>query len=216
MSRWTVAGTYCGGTLTEILNDELDTNEGGFSRRRVVKGVAWTLPVLVTAVGAPPASASPGPVVTPPAATALLSPGTQNLLSTVSGGHDRLNVTVPSTLSLRNLDGVTGSISVKFSISPSPTDPAAKTVSLSTVRVGTESVAVTPKTVGNSFEANFSKTVSVGTTSLDFALSGYGFAGKKQDAAAHPNYAVSALVTFQQGGKTVQLSPVFTIIVPGT
>ena len=58
-----MAGTYCGGTLTEILNDELDTNEGGFSRRRVVKGVAWTLPVLVTAVGAPPASASPGPVV---------------------------------------------------------------------------------------------------------------------------------------------------------
>lgn len=55
-----MAETYGGAQLSEILNEEIESKESGFSRRRVVKGVAWTLPVLVTAVGAPPASASPG------------------------------------------------------------------------------------------------------------------------------------------------------------
>lgn len=63
------AENYVGAQLSEVLNDEVTSSEeAGFSRRRVVKGVAWSVPVIVAAVGAPPASASPGPV-TPPATT---------------------------------------------------------------------------------------------------------------------------------------------------
>ncbi|WP_354217574.1 hypothetical protein [Arthrobacter sp. UYCo732] len=52
--------------MSEVLNDEVrSSEEAGFSRRRVVKGVAWSVPVIVAAVGAPPASASPGPVTQP-------------------------------------------------------------------------------------------------------------------------------------------------------
>jgi hypothetical protein len=60
--------------LSEVLNAEATSSEeGGFSRRRVVKGVAWSVPVIVAAVGAPPASASPGPT-TPPKFTIAFDP----------------------------------------------------------------------------------------------------------------------------------------------
>jgi len=49
-----------GAQLSEILNEELESKESGYSRRRVVKGVAWTLPVIMATVAVPPASASTG------------------------------------------------------------------------------------------------------------------------------------------------------------
>lgn len=52
-----------GAQLSEILNEELESKESGFSRRRVVKGVAWTVPVIMATVAVPPASASTGSAV---------------------------------------------------------------------------------------------------------------------------------------------------------
>jgi len=47
--------------LSEVLNEEIGQEEkGGISRRRVAAGVAWSVPVILTTVAAPPASASPG------------------------------------------------------------------------------------------------------------------------------------------------------------
>lgn len=48
-----------GAQLSEALNSKVTSiEEGGFSRRRVVKGVAWSVPVVVTAIAAPAAAAS--------------------------------------------------------------------------------------------------------------------------------------------------------------
>jgi hypothetical protein len=45
--------------LSEVLNEKVtSSNENGFSRRRVVAGVAWSLPVIATAIAAPAAAAS--------------------------------------------------------------------------------------------------------------------------------------------------------------
>ncbi len=56
--------TTTGASLSEVLNEKVTSGEeNGFSRRRVVKGVAWTVPVIVTAIGVPPASASPGTTI---------------------------------------------------------------------------------------------------------------------------------------------------------
>jgi hypothetical protein len=50
--------------LSEVLNakvtgsEENGVNENGVSRRRVVAGVAWSLPVIATAIAAPAAAAS--------------------------------------------------------------------------------------------------------------------------------------------------------------
>ena len=199
MSHGTVAGTYCGGTLTEILNDELDTNEGGFSRRRVVKGVAWTLPVLVTAVGAPPASASPGPTA-PPSGTGIFTSEAVAMVSTGGGGpHNRTGMVVPTKLSLRDLTNVTGDVRVIVSITPQ-TSPA-PTISFSTVKVGTAPVAIT-RPAANQME--FASALPAGTTTLDFTFSDYSYTGKKQDAAT---YNVTTTITYIQGGKSVQMTP---------
>lgn len=49
-----------GAQLSEVLTPEVSNSveNTGFSRRRVVAGVAWSLPVIVTAVAAPAAAAS--------------------------------------------------------------------------------------------------------------------------------------------------------------
>ncbi|RDV09369.1 hypothetical protein DXK94_13335 [Arthrobacter sp. RT-1] len=60
-----VVDIYMGAQLSEDLKEN-DTNsaESGFSRRRVVAGAVWSVPVILTAVAVPPASASPGPALT--------------------------------------------------------------------------------------------------------------------------------------------------------
>lgn len=188
-----------GAQLSEILNEELESKESGFSRRRVVKGVVWTVPVLVTAVGAPPASASPGPVVTPPPtpATGSISTGTQNVTSTVSSAHNRTGVTVPAALSLKNLSNVTGEVRVVMTISaPSP----APIISFSTVKVGTATPSITRPTAT---QAEFAVALPAGATTLDFAFSEYSYTGKKQDAAT---YTVTTAITYIQGGTSIQMS----------
>ncbi|WP_052259897.1 hypothetical protein [Pseudarthrobacter phenanthrenivorans] len=51
--------TTLGAQLSEVLNADVDgKEENGFSRRRVVAGVAWSLPVIATAIAAPAAAAS--------------------------------------------------------------------------------------------------------------------------------------------------------------
>ncbi|MDR6414909.1 hypothetical protein [Pseudarthrobacter sulfonivorans] len=53
------AENYMGAQLSEVLNEKVTSSEeGGFSRRRVVKGVAWSLPVIATAIAAPAAATS--------------------------------------------------------------------------------------------------------------------------------------------------------------
>ena len=57
--------TTLGAQLSEVLNAEVDAKEeNGVSRRRVVAGVAWSLPVIATAIAAPAAAASYVPTVT--------------------------------------------------------------------------------------------------------------------------------------------------------
>lgn len=61
-----------GAQLSEVLNADVDgKDENGFSRRRVVAGVAWSLPVIATAIAAPAAAASFVPSVTIDAPSAI-------------------------------------------------------------------------------------------------------------------------------------------------
>lgn len=57
--------------MSEVSNAGVDVEEGGFSRRRVVAGVAWSLPVIATAIAAPAAAASFVPAVTIDAPSAI-------------------------------------------------------------------------------------------------------------------------------------------------
>jgi hypothetical protein len=193
--------------LSEVLNEKVTSGEeNGFSRRRVMAGVAWSVPVILTTVAAPPASASPGPTPAPtvtPASGSFVT-GTQTITSTTSSSHHRVGATVPATLRLKDLGGVTGDIRVMLTIQPLPVAPKAPLVSLSTVGVGSFPVVVTPSTTGNTFKAEFSYRLPVGAPTLDFSLSGYSYRGNNQDSAT---YAVTTLITFQERGATSQLTP---------
>jgi hypothetical protein len=130
------------------------------------------------------------------------------MLSSSATGHDRIGVTVPAALSLKDLGGVIGSLQVSITIAPQSAASSAPAISFSTVRVGSTTLSFTPPTQGNTFTAKFDHTLPAGATSLEFLLSGYTYSGRKQDAAT---YDVTTLITFQERGTTKQLVPGSTI-----
>ncbi|MDQ0767963.1 hypothetical protein QF031_000712 [Pseudarthrobacter defluvii] len=193
--------------MSEVLNAEIEgTEESGFSRRRVVAGVAWSLPVIATAIAAPAAAASPGPTPTATPASGYSVNGPQNIVSTATGGanHTRTGVVVPTTLSLKDLGGVTGLIKVELTIAPQTVQAAAPLISFATVQLGTTPVSFTPSPSGNTFKAVFTYALPTGATALDFGISGYTYNGQKKDSGT---YSVTTVITFQERGTTKQLFP---------
>lgn len=81
-----------------------------------MKGVAWTVPVIVAAVGAPPAAASPGPI----SATASWLSGNSPLYSKVGGGGQTFDGVRPESLSIKNtgMSSFIGTITVTITLKP--------------------------------------------------------------------------------------------------
>jgi uncharacterized membrane protein AbrB (regulator of aidB expression) len=93
--------------LSEVLNAKVISNENsGVSRRRVVAGVAWSLPVIATAIAAPAAAASGIP-----ASVTMGAIGT----STAVGSAGSLAVQAPTTFDVQTGTAFTGS-SVSYTI----------------------------------------------------------------------------------------------------
>lgn len=107
--------------MSEVLHANATTSEekAGISRRRVVTGVAWSLPVFVTAVAAPAAAASglsatAGLVGAGSTATFVRSGGG-------GGGTERFG-TGPTALQIHNSGGaINGTISGTITITPEGT-----------------------------------------------------------------------------------------------
>jgi hypothetical protein len=196
-----------GAQLSEVLNAaSTSSEEDGFSRRTVFNGVAWSVPVIVAAVGAPPASASPPPTIKP---TASFSPGTATLLSTkhpTGNGHIRNNVAVPTTLSLKDFGGITDSVSVVITISPLTTTTGDPAVSFSSVTIGGNSVAPVLALNGTTFTATFTHAVAVGSKELNFGISGYAYDGKSTDRRT---FQVVAAISYKEGTKDETLSATY-------
>jgi hypothetical protein len=119
----TAAENYMGAQLSEVLNaDVTSSEENSFSRRRVVKGVAWSLPVIATAIAAPAAAASPTPIS---ATAALVGPATPNITfvsSTGTGTGTSRTGTGPTAFQIHNTgSAITGSITGTVNIKPSGT-----------------------------------------------------------------------------------------------
>ncbi|WP_104044906.1 hypothetical protein [Arthrobacter sp. ZGTC412] len=92
--------------MSEVLNAKvIASEENHFSRRRVVKGVAWSVPVIMTTIAVPPASASTGS-----ATVTILNPGTPITYSQGNRGG-----TGPTAI---RITGVVGAISGSVIIAP--------------------------------------------------------------------------------------------------
>jgi hypothetical protein len=192
-----------GAQLSEILNDQIDSKESGFSRRRVVKGVAWSVPVILTTAAAPPASASPSPTTppTPPPVTptGVFIKGTQNMPSSSSNGHERVGQDLPIGLNFKDLVNVAGEVKVILTITP--TDSGSPVISPSAVAANSKPIAVT-RLQNNQIQ--FSAAPAAGASVLDFAFSQYTYNGKKQSSG---NYQVTTVVSFTKDNMLFQMNP---------
>ncbi|MHC6593436.1 hypothetical protein [Arthrobacter sp. C152] len=155
--------------MSEVLNADIDAKEeSGVSRRRVVAGVAWSVPVIATAIAAPAAAAS-GISAT----ASLVAPGSSIsfVSSTGTGTGTNHTGTGPTGFQIYNSgSAVTGSITGTINIKPT-----------GTVTAGAGIQSLTPGTLtpanpaySATFEYNATFTYAGGLTSgqtLSFPLS---------------------------------------------
>lgn len=195
--------------MSEVLNAEIDGREekGGISRRRVAAGVAWSVPVILTTVAAPPASASPGPTPAPATPTAELIAGGTTLFkvgSTGSGTGNQRSGSCPASIRISNAGGglVTGQILFHFKVTPNAGAPVG--VGIATLNGAAPSNSVFG--AGNVFEADFTVANVNGISSvqpLDLALK-FNYQATNSRVTAY--YDVVVNVTFTSTSKTLSIS----------
>lgn len=163
--------TTLGAQLSEVLNAEVDSQEeNGFSRRRVVAGVAWSLPVIATAIAAPAAAAS-GVSAT----AALTGPGSSIsfISSTGTGSGTNRAGTGPTGFQITNSGtAFTGAISGTINIKPTATVAAGAGVQ--SLQAGSTTLALGTPSYSGTHEYNATFTYSGGLTAgqtLNFPIS---------------------------------------------
>jgi hypothetical protein len=188
--------------LSEVLNSKVTSiEEGGFSRRRVVKGVAWSVPVVVTAIAAPAAAAS-GP-------TFSISFGPKGPITVVkaNGSANPRNGQGPASLTFQNTSGaaVTGTVGI------APTG-----ASTGTVRAGIAVKSLAGGSVGTpTFNASHASTASftlTGSQPAERAITFYYVDGNGQSAPIS-GQIYTYTVTLTVGATTV-VFPDLTMTIP--
>jgi hypothetical protein len=177
------------------LNEEIGSEESGFSRRRVVKGVAWSVPVLVAAVGVPPASASPGPKVaiefnqTPPLGLTILKETGQGQQRTGQG---------PTKFTVRNATGpITGSIVISPA-TPTAADPRTWVVAR---KIGTSATTTAGKTTLDAGSISTTTFTLTGTPGGDYPFELYYVDNSKPGpTAGEKDFSLHLSVTGDHGG----------------
>ena len=98
--------------MSEVLNADVEgQEESGFSRRRVVAGVAWSLPVIATAIAAPAAAASGAISITSSPLTGITYSKQQGAGGT-RNGQGPANLTIQNTFTTAQTVtiGITGTV----------------------------------------------------------------------------------------------------------
>lgn len=190
--------------MSEVLNADVDgKEENGFSRRRVVAGVAWSLPVIATAIAAPAAAASPGPI----SATATLVTGAAPQYSKIGGGGTKYSGTAPATLRLKNTgtSSFTGTVSVTITLAP---------VGTVLVGIGVESLSPATTSAPVSFAqhtstTSFSYTGTIAAAqTLDFSiLYNYETVNPKPSAVTYSYVLTTSVVMTANAGGSLSLAP---------
>jgi hypothetical protein len=151
------------------MNAEVTSNDGngGFSRRRVVKGVAWSVPVIVTAIAAPAAAASGIS-----AAAALVNPVSDITLtsSTGTGSGTSLPGTGPTAFQIHNTgSAITGAITGTVNIKPSGTVTAGAGVGIQSINAAAPASSAYTGTHEYNATFTYAGTIASGQT-LPFPL----------------------------------------------
>ncbi|UKA65942.1 hypothetical protein LFT44_15755 [Arthrobacter sp. FW306-05-C] len=191
-----------GAQLSEVLNANTDEKEGSdFSRRRVVAGVAWSLPVIATAIAAPAAAASPG-TTTP--ASASLGPLSSFTLAGATSASGPTSFTIQTGSSFL---GPTVSYSVTFTAR----DKNQKAlISVGGVSQGSGTNSVSQNKQSSSFSG--SVPASAGAHALTFALSTFSYTDKATKGTYI--YDVALQVTLNSGTSLTAVPSTLTVTYP--
>lgn len=183
--------------MSEVLNANVTSSEeNSFSRRRVVKGVAWSLPVIATAIAAPAAAASPTFSITAGASGPITISKEQGTGST-RGGQG------PSVLTVQNNSGatLTGTIGIVPAVNSGAVNSGIAVKSLTGGTVGAATFSATHVST-----ASFS--IPVGQPA-NRAISFYYVDGKGQSApTVGQKYTFTLTLTV---GSTVVVIPGITM-----
>ncbi|MGK3649145.1 hypothetical protein [Pseudarthrobacter enclensis] len=175
------------------MHAEIGSEESGFSRRRVVKGVAWSVPVLVAAVGVPPASASTGSN-TPVAASATLGEA-QSL--TITGAK---SASGPKGFVIQTGTDYTGT-SIRYTLTIALDKPQNRKCAVvpTSVSPGTGKPVVGTANSGKSTTYTDYVTLAPGNQAINLSLNGFSFSG--DSSAGNVTFIVSLSVNV--GASTV-------------
>lgn len=202
------AENYVGAQLSEVLNAEITNNEeGGLSRRRVVKGAAWSMPVIAAAIAAPAASASGGTptptfsVASGAAATITISKQQGQGTGVARTGLGPLNVVI------RNTSGgtVTGTIGITATVDKGAVGTGLAVKTLDGVTLGTPSFST-----GHVSTSTFSIT---GDRATDRAISFF-YADGTGKGAPVSGQKYTFTVTFTVGAAGYALPTPVTLTIP--
>ncbi|MGO4186373.1 hypothetical protein [Pseudarthrobacter sp. TAF60_1] len=182
------------------MNTEVtSSDEGGFSRRRVMKGVAWTVPVIVTAVGAPPASASPGPTD---------ASGTWGNVgaSTATGSVGSLAVQAPTTFDIKTGTGFKET-SLTYTITIPSLGSQKSLIEIASASPGTGTSTVGKGGKNTTFTGTL--TTTPGNHNLHVVLGGFKYTTKPNKTGLH-TYTMTLTVS----GTTISTSSSLSITFP--
>jgi hypothetical protein len=128
--------------LSEVLNAEVTSSEeGGLSRRRIVKGAAWSMPVIAAAIAAPAASASGGTTTPTLSVASGVAVGISISKQQAQGAGVLRTGQGPLNVVIRNTSGgtVTGSIGIVATVDTGTVGTGLAVKTLDGVIVGTPS-----------------------------------------------------------------------------
>ena len=152
----------------------LSAPKASFDRRSVVKGAAWSVPVIAAAIAAPAASASET------TATAAFGP----IGNVTYKGSPTKTGTAPTSFIIQNSAGaaINGNVTVKLTITPTTSGAPGTGIGAVTGGVVTTAGATT---AANVFTITFSVPVNLqGGQAQSFAFGAYSHNGKNTSPAA--------------------------------
>jgi len=189
-----------GARLSEVLNTDVDSQEeNGFSRRRVIAGVAWSLPVIATAIAAPAAAAS-GISAT----AALTGPGSSITFvsSSGTGTGTNHNGTGPTGFQITN-SGTTFTGAVSGTVNITPTGTVAAGAGVQSIQAGSSALTLTGASYSSThvYNATFSYGGGItGGQTLNFPMSfQYERISGSQPSKVTYNYTLTITLTLPDG-----------------
>lgn len=173
--------------MSEVLNEKTTSGkEHGVSRRRVVAGVAWSLPVIATAIAAPAAAAS-GISAT----AAFDGAGSSVAFPELTAAGQNRTGSGPTGFHITNSgSAITGSITVLIRIEPIPAatgDPGVGVQSL------TNATLISPSlSAANVFTASCN-IPGIGSNATATVLTSFYYKGRKSQTR---NFLMSLTITY--------------------